>query len=94
MLIGTTPASAEEDAPVPTARYFESPQKAVETITELLMKERFGELASYYDLTGSGIARSELESGAFFVRKKRPPVAQPAGFWRYKHPFTSARASP
>ena len=29
-----------------------------------------------------------MESGDFFIRKERPEVAHPAGFWRYKHPFS------
>ncbi len=67
--------------------YFSSPADAVITITELLEKKNFKILARYYDLSNSTINRSELESGDFFIRKKRPDIAHPAGFWRYKHPF-------
>ena len=28
-----------------------------------------------------------MKSGDFFIRKERPEIAHPAGFWRYKHPF-------
>jgi hypothetical protein len=52
-----------------------------------LAKEKFKILAGYYDLSNSEIKLSELESGDFFIRKERPEVAHPAGFWRYKHPF-------
>ncbi len=56
-------------------------------IAELLRKEDFKTLANYYDLSGSDVQRSELESGDFFIRRKRPEVSHPGGFWRYKHPF-------
>lgn len=67
--------------------YFVSPQQAVEVITDLLRGEDFRTLASYYNLSGSGIAATELESGDFFIRKERPELAHPGGFWRYKQPF-------
>ncbi len=69
------------------ARYFASPEEAVQTITELLTKEDFKTLSAYYDLSGSNLIISDLESGEFFVRREKPAVAHPAGFWRYKHPF-------
>ena len=53
----------------------------------MLRESDFKTLARYYDLTGSDIPISDLESGEFFVRKERPEVAHPAAFWRYKHPF-------
>ena len=67
--------------------YFSSPEAAVRMITKLLVKEEFKILAGYYDLSDSEIKLSELESGDFFIRKKRPDIAHPAGFWKYKHPF-------
>ncbi len=67
--------------------YFSSPAEAVQMITELLKNQNFKTLARYYDLSNSEIKRSELESGDFFIRKKRPEIAHPAGFWRHKHPF-------
>ena len=67
--------------------YFSSPEAAVKMTTELLVKEEFKILAGYYDLSDSEIKLSELESGDFFIRKKRPDIAHPAGFWKYKHPF-------
>jgi len=69
------------------SRFFESPQQAVEEITKLLKQKKFHELACYYDLNNSDRNRSMLESGEFFIREKKPPLAHPAGFWRYKHPF-------
>jgi hypothetical protein len=66
---------------------FSSPAEAISIITELLEKKNFKILARYYDLSNSEIKLSELESGDFFIRKERPEIAHPAGFWRYKHPF-------
>ena len=67
--------------------YFSSPADAVPIITELLKKNNFKTLAGYYNLSNSEIKLSQLESGDFFIRKKRPEISHPAGFWRYKHPF-------
>jgi hypothetical protein len=67
--------------------YFSSPAEAIQIISELLEKNNFKKLAKYYDLSNSEIKLSELESGNFFIRKERPEIAHPAGFWRYKHPF-------
>ena len=67
--------------------YFSSPAESIPIITELLEKKNFKFLAGYYDLSNSEIKLSELESGDFFIRKERPEIAHPAGFWRYKHPF-------
>jgi len=68
--------------------YFSSPAESVQIISDLLKKENFKILARYYDLSNSEIKLSELESGDFFIRKERPEIAHPAGFWRYKHPFS------
>ncbi len=68
-------------------KYFTSPQKAVSIITELLKNQDFKKLAAHYNLSSSKVTRSQLESGEFFIRKKRPEVGHPGGFWRYKHPF-------
>jgi len=67
--------------------FFSSPAEATQIITKLLKKKHFKILAKYYDLSNSEIKLSELESGDFFIRKERPELAHPAGFWRYKHPF-------
>ena len=67
--------------------YFSSPAEAIPIISELLEKKNFKDLARYYDLSNSEVKLSELESGDFFIRKDRPEIAHPAGFWRYKHPF-------
>ncbi|MCK5075890.1 MAG: hypothetical protein KAR38_05915, partial [Calditrichia bacterium] len=72
---------------IPNSKYFSSPEEAVLIITELLKKEDFKTLACYYNLSNSNVKLSELESGDFFIRKKPPEIAHPAGFWRYKHPF-------
>ena len=67
--------------------FFSSPEEAVEKMSALLRVEDFKTLACYYDLTGSGIDRADLESGDFFVRQQRPELSHPAELWRYKHPF-------
>lgn len=68
-------------------KYFDSPEEAIPVLSELINERAFDELAAYYDLTGSGILREELESGRFFINDKKPAVAHPGGFWRYRHPF-------
>jgi hypothetical protein len=68
--------------------YFTSPEQAVEIARKLLLDEDYRTLTDYYDLSGSDIDHQELASGDFFVRKERPEVAHPGGFWRYKHPFS------
>ncbi len=67
--------------------YFTSPEQAVEVARQLLLAEDYDTLADYYDLSGSDIDRSDLVSGDYFVRRQRPEVSHPGGFWRYKHPF-------
>jgi hypothetical protein len=83
----TIGCSAASGSP-PESRYFLSPQEAVAIITELLGKEDWATLSLYYDLSGTGIDRSELESGRFFVRSERPVNAHPGISWKYKQPFT------
>jgi len=68
--------------------YFTSPEQAVEVARKLLQAEDYCTLADYYDLSGTDIDRPGLECGDYFVRKQRPEVAHPGGFWRYKHPFS------
>lgn len=68
-------------------RYFASPQQAVSTINDLLRKQDWATLSRYYDLAGSAVDRSELESGRFFIRSEHPANPDPAGLWRYRHPF-------
>jgi hypothetical protein len=69
-------------------RYFTSPEQAVEVARKLLLAEDYPALADYYDLSGSDVDRDELERGEFFVRKQKPEVVHPGGFWRTKHPFS------
>jgi hypothetical protein len=80
--------SSEIQKQTSTARYFSSPEEAVPIITALLVKKAFKTLASYYDLSDSGINLIQLESGDFFIRKERPEVAHPTDIWQYKHPFS------
>ena len=79
--------SGSQDSSEQTRRFFSSPEEGVERISDFLRVEDFKTLASYYDLTGSGIGRAYLESGEFFIRQQRPELAHPAELWRYKHPF-------
>jgi hypothetical protein len=69
------------------ALYLDDPRAAVTRITQLLEAKDWKTLARYYDLADSGVPRADLESGAIFYTEKRPAVAHPAGFWRYRHPF-------
>jgi hypothetical protein len=80
-------ADETERAKEVTARYFSSPREAVSRINELLRDQDWKTLSDYYDLSGSSVDRRELESGRFFIRTERPEKADPAGFWRYRHPF-------
>jgi len=68
------------------ARYFASPEEAVTVTTELLKKEDWATLSRYYDLTGSNVTRSDLESGRFFVQTETGGIHH-QGFARYRHPF-------
>jgi len=69
------------------ARHFESPEAAVKQIADMLREQNFATLAMYYDLSGTGIDRATLRSGAFFVRSERSDGAHPAGLWKHKQPF-------
>ncbi|MFC2038653.1 hypothetical protein ACFLUG_02670 [Chloroflexota bacterium] len=68
-------------------KYFASPRKAVEIISELLIKKDWKALSRYYYLESSNIDIDELESGRFFIRTKAPEVRHPGDFWLYRHPF-------
>lgn len=69
------------------ACYFKSAEEAVAVINRLLKNEDWATLGCYYDLTGTSIDRSMVQSRAFYIRDDRPSVAHPAGFWKYKQPF-------
>src|SRR5689334_9707968 len=84
LLVG---CASHRAAQATSTRYFESPQQAVSLVDELLRKQDWPTLASYYDLSGSGIGRAELSSGKFFLRNERPAVAHPGIDWRIKEPF-------
>lgn len=71
-----------------SAAYFKSPQQAVDLIKTMLLSKSWNKLSCYYDLSGTDINRETLISGDFFIRKKRPEVTHPAGFWKYKQPFS------
>jgi hypothetical protein len=67
--------------------YFDNPKQAVDTITKLLVSSAWEELSTYYDLSGTGVDRSRLISGEYFVRENVPEVGHPAGSAKYKEPF-------
>lgn len=79
-------------APDSIALYFASPEECVTRTTELLKTRNWRELARYYDLSGSGISRGDLESGAFFLRTDPPENAHPAGLWKFREPFAPGYA--
>ncbi|MBU8893560.1 MAG: hypothetical protein KOO66_12345 [Bacteroidales bacterium] len=68
--------------------YFTSPEKSVEIITELLKNKDWEELTNYYYLKNcnQSIIDSML-SGDYFIRKDKPEIAHPGGFWKFKNPF-------
>ncbi len=68
--------------------YFKNPEQAVDAISTMLSSEAWEKLSRYYDLSDTDIDRASLISGEFFVRKERPELAHPAGFWRIKEPFS------
>ncbi len=69
------------------SRYFTAPQEAVIRISELLRNREWKTLSEYYDLYGSGVERDTLHKEEFFIRSEPPPNPDPAGLWRYRHPF-------
>lgn len=68
--------------------YFSSPRESVKLTSQLLVEENWEKLSNYYFLenTDEGI-RDSLKNGSYFIRDKRPEVAHPGGFWKYKKPF-------
>lgn len=75
---------ADDNSPL----FFSDGREAVKVISELLRKQNWGELSRYYDLSGTSFKREDLISGEFFYHKIAPQVGHPAGFNRYKHPFS------
>ncbi len=84
--LGCGETATSDDA----GKYFASPEAAVEQITVMLKDKNWPELAEYYDLADSPEDRADLVSGEFFYTEEQPEVAHPAGFWKYKHPFSPA----
>jgi hypothetical protein len=66
--------------------FFASPKEAVPALAGMLAAEDWPRLARCYDLDGSGIERSELESGRYFTRST-VAAGHPAGLDRWRHPF-------
>ena len=68
--------------------YFSSPRESVEITSQLLLDENWEKLSAYYYLenTNSQMIDS-IKNGSYFIRNKRPEVAHPGEFWKYKKPF-------
>jgi hypothetical protein len=68
--------------------YFSTPQESVELSSKLLIEEDWERLSKYYFLENSDKETlASLNSGAYFIRDKRPEVSHPALDWKYKKPF-------
>ena len=81
--LGLVGLAAAESTPL----YFSNPEDSVTRSTALMKAGTWPELARYYDLSDGNVARSELESGKFFVRTDPPENAHPGGLWRFREPF-------
>ena len=69
--------------------YFSGPEESVKIITQLLRTEDWATLSAYYHIPDQDQQLLDsLLSGDYFIRKERPEAAHPAGFWRYRHPFS------
>lgn len=78
------PVMIEETGP----GYFESPQAAVTEATKLMKSKSWKQLSRYYDLDGSGVARSTLDSGVYFMTKvSDTPQPPPMGQLGDREPF-------
>ena len=85
-----SPVTAQEEAPSPPlseppgmgANFFPSPEAAIPMIEDMLRNLRWKLLASYYDLTGTGIDRARLRDGSFFMEKESG-----GNMFRIRHPF-------
>lgn len=63
------------------------PATAIEVLRPLIEAHDWPALARHYDLSESNLDPAELLSGAYFYRPTRPFDGDPAGLWRYRHPF-------
>ncbi len=66
--------------------YFKTPEAIVEEAAALIDKKDWRKLARYYDLSGSRVTRSTLDSGVFFMLRpsSQPP---PLGALGERDPF-------
>lgn len=84
-----TPAAAQPAGDA-GSRSFASPRQAVDEIRAMIRAERWGDLAAYYDLRGSGIDRRTLADGSFFVNPNGSAEPGPGRTPRIRHPFAPA----
>ena len=71
-----------------TGSFFGSPEESAARIDRLLRDEDWKTLADFYDLAASGVDKSELTSGRYFLRTERPQEWHPGLAWKYREPFT------
>ena len=70
--------------------YFSNPRESVYLIAKLLTEENWDQLSYYYYLENADEEVIDLlKNGSYFIRTKRPEVAHPGGFWKFKKPFSS-----
>ncbi|MBL8990216.1 MAG: hypothetical protein JNJ48_01410, partial [Phycisphaerae bacterium] len=70
------------------SRSFASPRQAVDEIRAMVRAERWGDLAAFYDLRGSGLDRRSLADGSFFVNPGGSREPGPGRTPRIRHPFS------
>ena len=69
-------------------RYFPTPSAAVKTTADLLKTENWSELATYYDLTGTVLDRTDLTKEGFFIETDAIEEALSEELEAYKQPFS------
>jgi hypothetical protein len=68
--------------------YFSGPRESVSLTSKLLTEENWEQLSYFYYLENADEeVIDSLKNGSYFIRTKRPEVAHPGGFWKYKNPF-------
>ena len=68
-------------------RYFETPAEAVDITSDLLKTQKWSVLATYYDLSQSGVDRDQLTNGPIFLDALPAQTPALTGPGRYKQPF-------
>ena len=84
-LLASCQSRTEADALAPL--YFGSPVASVEGIKSLVAATQWETLGRYFDLTGTGLSRTDVLREDFYVRQPPYSPAQPAGLGRFKQLF-------